>query len=212
MPARRVFGFAALVLLTAAIALAVTTCTTQPDDPVAGDPPSPFVLRVPDKFHFLQNDPHWAGAEMGTSGGTLAEYGCTLTSAAMAAANLGIETDPGTLNAALSSANGYTERGWLRWAALEEVTGGALNVSVYGDPDGAHIDRCLMDGHYPVVKFMLDDRVQHWALVTGKTEQDWVVRDPLDDTRTLRPLGELTSKFESVRCIRPGDGAAQSAP
>ena len=50
---------------------------------------------------------------------------------------------------------------------------------------------------------MLDDRVQHWALVVGKTTDDWVVRDPLDDTRTVRPLGELTSAFESVRCIRP---------
>ena len=206
MPARRILAVAALAVLFAAIALGVTTCTTVPDRPAETGSPSPFVLRVPDNYHFLQTDPAWAGAQMGASGGTLAEYGCTLTSVAMAAANLGIETNPGALNAALSSADGYTRRGWLKWSALEEVTGGALQVTVYGAPEGTQIDRCLMEGHYPVVKFMLDDRVQHWALVTGKTTADWIVRDPMDDTRTLRPLGELTSGFDSVRCIRSAEG------
>ena len=89
----------------------------------------------------------------------------------------------------------------MLWNALEQATGGALQVTVFGEPDDKQIDQCLMDGHYPVVKFMLDDKVQHWALVVGKTETDWVVRDPLDNTRTVRPLGDLTSAFESVRCI-----------
>lgn len=203
-----------LVTIAAAAAMviagfALTTCTIMPppEDTAATVPPSPFVLSVPDKFHFLQKDPEWASAEMGSSGGTLADFGCTLTSVSMAAANLGVETDPGKLNAALSDANGYTPRGWLKWGALEEVTDGALKVTVFGAPDGDQIDRCLIDGHYPVVKFMLDDRVQHWALVVGKTDEDWAVRDPLDTTRTVRPLGELTSMFESVRCIRPGDAS-----
>lgn len=206
MPARRIIVFVALAVCAGAVLIGLTTCTTKPKLPAATEPPSPFVLQLPDNVHFLQTDPEWADMEMGASGGTLGDYGCTLSSVAMAAANLGIDTNPGALNAALSAAGGYTENGWLKWAALEEVTGGALSVTVYGAPDGAQIDRCLMDGHYPVVKFMLDDRVQHWALVIGKTEEDWIVRDPLDDTRTLRPLGELTSKFESVRCIRPGRG------
>ena len=205
MPSRRIFLFAALAISMVAIALTIATCTTRPDEDEVTEPPSPFVLRVPDKFHFLQNDPEWAASEMGASGGTLADFGCTLTSVAMAAANLGLETDPGALNAALSSVDGYTERGWLKWAALEHATNGMLKATVYGEPEGDQIDRCLSEGQYPVVKFMLDDRVQHWALVLGKTKEDWIVRDPLDDTRTLRPLGELTSAFESVRCIRLGD-------
>ena len=205
MPSRRILVFAALAVFMATIALGVTTCATKPNDRSEPEPPSPFVLIVPDKFHFLQNDPAWAGAKMGRSGGTLADYGCTLTSVAIAAANLGLETDPGTLNAALSSVDGYTERGWLKWAALEEATNGALRTTVFGEPNGDQIDRCLMDGHYPVVKFMLDDRVQHWAVVIGKTREDWIVRDPLDDTRTLRPLSELSSGFKSVRCIGPGE-------
>jgi len=168
-------------------------------------PPSSLVLSVPDNFHFLQDDPEWSAAEMGASGGTINDFGCTLTSVSMAAANLGVETNPGALNAALGDADGYTARGWLKWAALETVTDGAVIATVYGAPEPQQIDRCLMDGHYPVVKFMLDDRVQHWALVVGKTDEDWVVRDPLDPTRTIRPLGELTSTFESVRCIRPGE-------
>ncbi len=204
MTARRSILLAALAVFSAGIALSVTTCATDPDA-TPDEILSPFVLQVPDNYHFLQNDPEWADAKMGASGGTLADYGCTLTSAAMAAANLGVETNPGALNAALSDVDGYTPRGWLKWAALEEVTGGAIQVTIYSEPDDTQIDRCLMDGHYPVVKFMLDDQLQHWALVIGKTDDDWVVRDPLDYTRTLRPLGELTSRFESVRCIRSRD-------
>jgi len=206
MPLRRIILFAVLSVSAIAIIFGLSTCTTKSIDPPATELPSPFVLHVPDDYHFLQIDPEWAGAEMGSSGGTLAEYGCTLTSVAMAAANLGVDTDPGSLNAALNAVDGYTERGWLRWAAIEQVTGGALRVTVYGDPSDQQIDECLQDGDYPVVKFLLDDRVQHWALVIGKTEQDWVVRDPLDDTRTLRPLGDLTSGYESVRCIRSAEG------
>lgn len=206
MPVRRTLLFAALAIIIFGIVFGVSTCTTKPDETDVTDHPSPFVLKVTDDFHFLQIDPEWAGAEMGRSGGTLAEYGCTLTSVAMAAANLGVSTDPGALNAALNEVDGYTERGWLKWAVLEKATGGALQATVYGDPSDQQIDDCLKDGHYPVVKFLLDDSVQHWALVIGKTEQDWIVRDPLDDTRTLRPLGELTSMFDSVRCIRTADG------
>lgn len=206
MPGRRSVLFAGLAAFSAVFALSVTTCTTHPNDS-ATEHPSPFVLRVSDNFHFLQNDPEWAGAEMGKSGGTISDFGCTLTSVAMAAANLGIDTHPGKLNAELSRVDGYTSRGWLKWAALEQVMNGSIRVTVYGEPHDNQIERCLMDGHYPVVKFMLDDRVQHWALVLGKTEEDWIVRDPLDDTRTLRPLGELTSQFESVRCIRSAEEA-----
>ena len=206
MTLRRIFLFAVLSLSTVAIIFGVSTCTTKPTVPPAADLPSPFVIQVADDYHFLQIDPAWAGAEMGRSGGTLAEYGCTLTSVAMAAANLGVDTDPGALNAALSAVDGYTERGWLKWAAIEQATGGALSVTVYGEPSDQQIDECLQDGDYPIVKFFLDDRVQHWALVIGKTEQDWVVRDPLDDTRTLQLLGDLTSGYESVRCIRSAEG------
>lgn len=207
MGIRRLVFLAAVIVAIGAISLGVTTCTTQPpkDSGAVVEPVSPFIISVPDAFHFLQKDPRWADAEMGSSGGSIADYGCTLTSVSMAAANLGIDTDPGELNAKLSAAGGYTERGWLRWNTLEEVTDGALSITVFADPDGTQIDRCLTDGHYPVVKFMLDDRVQHWALVIGKIEGDWAVRDPLDETRTVRPLSDLTSRFESVRCIRPGN-------
>ena len=209
MPARRIIWICALMAIALVMSAGLATCASLPDRPdeAATDSLSPFVLVVPDNYHFLQTDPKWANAQMGASGGTLADFGCTLTSVSMAAANLGIETNPGALNAALSEVGGYTKRGWLKWGALEDVTGGALVTTVYGAPDGSQIDHCLMDGHYPVVKFMLDDRIQHWALVIGKTDEDWIVRDPMDDTRTRRPLGELTSAFESVRCIRPGDGS-----
>ena len=202
---RRNLSLTALGIIVAAFGFSLTTCTSRPIQDESSEAALPLVLSVPDNFHFLQHDPKWADAEMGNSGGTLADYGCTLTSVSMAAANLGLETDPGALNAALSVAGGYTERGWLKWASLEQVTNGELQITVYGSPNGAQIDECLDDGHYPVVKFMLDNRVQHWALVVGKAEVDWIVRDPLGPSETRVALGDLTSMIESVRCIRPGN-------
>ena len=203
MSARRLFVFTALVIVAIGASYIVRSCSSVPSSPDTADPVSPLVLSVPDDFHYLQTDKRWSDAVMGASGGTISDFGCTLSSVAMAVSNLGVDVDPGVLNAALNSADGYTDRGWLKWGALEDVTEGAVKVTIYDEPKAEQIDLCLQDGHYPVVKFMLDDRVQHWALVVGKTTDDWVVRDPLDDTRTVRPLGELTSAFESVRCIRP---------
>lgn len=51
--------------------------------------------------HFRQKDEKWAEINMGNSQKSIGDYGCALTSLAMYATNLGVNTDPEKLNITL---------------------------------------------------------------------------------------------------------------
>ena len=160
-------------------------------------------LRLTDAYVFAQRDPKWENQTMGSTDDRVGDYGCTLTALAMAASNLGAPTDPGALNTALSANGGYTDRGWLIWGAVPKVTQGQIEVVFHDEPSHAAIDACLTteDG-YPLVKFMLGGRIQHWVVVVGKERRSWLIRDPLLMTDAPLVLEARAPKIRAVRCVR----------
>lgn len=162
---------------------------------------SDLSVELPDRVHFQQNDPGWATERLGGTGDDLSSAGCTVASVAMAMTNLGHLVDPRELNAKLTSAGGFTDRGWLVWDAIARVTNGALRAETHGAPSLAGVDRCLARGAYPVVKFLLGGAIQHWVVLVGKRDGEYRTRDPLIDAADPIPLSRRTPVILSVRCI-----------
>ncbi|MGI6545789.1 MAG: C39 family peptidase [Fastidiosipilaceae bacterium] len=66
-------------------------------------------------LHFRQADARWASVGMGVSQKSIGEYGCALTSLAMYATNIGVDTDPERLNLMLGDDANPVE--WEAFAA-----------------------------------------------------------------------------------------------
>ena len=154
---------------------------------------------------FDQHDPRWGETELGASGETVGAAGCTLASVAMAAVNLGEDTDPGRLNQSLGAQGGFTSRGLLVWDGVRRASGGRVIAEYYDTPLHADIDQCLREKEgYPVVQFLLGGRVQHWTVIVGKADTRWLIRDPLYVTQKPIPLDTRAPSIRAVRCVRPG--------
>lgn len=159
-------------------------------------------VRLADNAHFQQDDPRWSAMRMGgPTGDSLGPAGCTVTSVAMALTNLGHPFDPGRLTTALNAENGFTQRSWLIWDAVPRAAKGAVRIEIHQEPALDKLDACLARGDYPIVKFYLYKIVPHWAVLVGKHQGTYYMRDPLIDEPNPVPLTRRTSVIHSVRCI-----------
>ena len=153
--------------------------------------------------HYLQRDPQWKDETIG-SGETLAKVGCTVSSLAMAMEHFGLPFTPKTLNEALKANGGYTRRGWLLWSAVAKISQGRVAVRVLDKPTHADIDAALRDGRPVLVKVFINHVIPHWVLVAGKEGTQYLMRDPLNNARTLTPVASYGSDIYGVRIVEPG--------
>ena len=150
--------------------------------------------------HYLQRDPQWKDDTIG-SGETLAKVGCTVSSLAMALESYGVSFTPGMLNAALKTNGGYTRRGWLVWSAVEKISDGKASVRALDKPTHADLDAALQARQPVLAKVFINKIIPHWVLVSGKDGTNYLMRDPLDETKSLRPLASYGSEVYGVRIV-----------
>ena len=129
-----------------------------------------LTILLKDTVHYMQNDPQWGAMLLANSerAGTIAGYGCTLSSVATAMTNLGHPISPAQLNEALVAEKGFTPEGLLVWSAVNKVSGGQLKVDVQNTPSREGVEACLKRGDYPRVKLLLGGDGQEWVTVGGK--------------------------------------------
>ena len=138
--------------------------------------------------YFLQNDAAWAKDRLGKSGNTLAGSGCLVTCMAVVLNNYGIKTDPRKLNLLFREKGAYTPDGAFLWLKIGEAIKG-ISYTYDRVFDGKTIRARLKKGQLPVVKVRYNKTgVFHWVVITGSTEQDFLIIDPLNSQKTLMPL------------------------
>lgn len=197
-----IFLFLFILIVSVVIGIRFMPAKTIPIS-VKPEPPVPTFM-LADNYAFRQDDARWGKLTIGTTTDSMRAYGCTISSVAMAASNLtGDEISPEHLMTKLTEEDGFTDRGWLIWGRLPAATDGRISARIHSQPDHGHIDRCMADGGYPVVKFLLGGQIVHWAVIVGTTEDDYLVRDPLQGSPQdpPLPLSDRTDKIHSVRCI-----------
>ena len=138
---------------------------------------------------FSQKDPQWKDDLMGSSGQTIGQIGCAMTCTAMLLKYYGVSTDPGVLNAWLSTHGGYTSSGDIVWAKPAEYSNGKMQFDSMGgsivDNDNWGVLNDELSNGYPVIVQVdaypstpaLDS---HWVLVTGREGSQYYINDPWD--------------------------------
>jgi len=155
---------------------------------------------------FRQSDEKWGDDALGgvEANGTLGGEGCAVAAAAMVFRFYGIEIDPQQLNWFLTSADGYTENGWLYWDRAAWFAPDRVR-HVYEDlPSYQLIDSNISRGNPVIVRVRLPGGVTHFVVIAGKDGFDYLVRDPGGGAaKGLYPLRELGSDIEALRFYQP---------
>ena len=154
--------------------------------------------------HYLQKDPRWENDTIGGTGERLARVGCTVCSLTMALDHYGVRTNPKELNEFFKRNEGYTFRGWLKWNTVEKFSQNAVAMDYIGRPDYARIDQTLKNGQPVLAKVLLSGIIPHWILIVGKERSDYLIRDPLDQRKSLKRASQLGSKIYAIRTLRRG--------
>jgi hypothetical protein len=152
--------------------------------------------------HYLQHDPAWKDDTIGGSGERLERVGCTVSSLAMAFDRYGVKATPKELNDFLKANEGYTLRGWLKWNAVSQFAGGKVEMDYIGHATHARIDAALRRQQPVIVKIFISGVIPHWVLVVGKEGDDYLMRDPLDESKSVKRLSEYESKIYAMRTLK----------
>ncbi len=159
------------------------------------------------KFFFSQLDSRWADKKVGSSGKTIKQIGCAMTSVTMAAASKMTNVTPLTMNAYLSSSSvgGYTNDGNIYWAKPQgfQPTSGFkfIGTSVNGTSsvkNAAFLKSLIDGGHYVVASSTRFGG--HWVVIykyngTGSKLSDFEYLDPGDSNYIRHTVddGKVTS-------------------
>ena len=157
--------------------------------------------------HFLQSDPRWGSDLLGPTDGPLSSVGCAVASAAMVLAGYGTDTDPGKLNAFLTSRpGGYTPEGWLYWekaAECDPALAPKLLPHYEDQPSYFLIDENILRGNPVIVRLRYANGTTHFMVVCGKRGFDYLVHDPgPGGQRGIYPLREFGAPIEAIRFYR----------
>lgn len=173
-------GFTLVIALTAATAWILDWTALRPLQN-SGGLYFPFPLEIPGP-HFLQADPEWAGENLASTSESLAQSGCAVASAAMALSARGLEVDPSSLNAFLTSTpGGYTPNGWIYWEKAPEIDPAvtANFLPHYEDaPSHFLIDWNLLRGNPVIVRVRYENGITHFVPIVGKHGFEYLIRDP----------------------------------
>ena len=150
-----------------------------------------------DYMQWMQSDPKWSSTPMGSSGETLGEIGCLVTSIAMQIARSNVDTsivgddfNPGTFVEALNKHNGFTSGGALYWNTVTTVVPsfkylGQESVSGYTKEQKLSRLKELVDKGYYVVVEVKGNTGQHWVAVVSVSGETITMMDPASSSTDM---------------------------
>lgn len=149
---------------------------------------------------YLQNDPQWAQQTIGESDTTMGAAGCLISCVAMAMNDMGMPVTPPQLNQAMTAVGGYDHDEFI-WLKVKEAFPG-LDYKYSRIFSGGTIQRWLEQGLLPIVKVKYKGGgAQHWVLVVGAADGDFLVIDPLNEQKEPVPLNATHGKVYAWRVL-----------
>ncbi|MCC7437404.1 MAG: hypothetical protein IT211_02795 [Armatimonadetes bacterium] len=198
-PLKRALLIGSVLLVVVGIAAAIIRDRLAAPISISGGEAMEIVLA--DTPIYLQTAPQWKEVRLGGSHEAFSATGCVVCCVSMALAHHGIAIPPDELNGRLALKGGFTERGWLRWRAVEELTNNAITIDT-PYPSHQEIDDALKAGNPVIVRVMIGAVIPHWVLVVGKRGTEYLMNDPLGEGVIAEPLRRFRSQISAVRVVR----------
>jgi len=197
---QKIIGITSLVLLLASLLL----YKFQPTERVHAIPSisqtkTNDITPITIPTFYNQRDKRWASDKLGNTSETVGSVGCLVSSICMNISYYQQSITPKELNLKLRELNGYTNRGWLIWNKLEEVTDHQLSIAF---PKLSHesIEHYLL-AHKPVLaKVYINKVIPHWVLIVGKKNNQYLMLDPLTQG-VLRNISHYGGFIYSIRVL-----------
>jgi len=135
--------------------------------------------------YYLQNDPEWGGDSIGASDRKIGGAGCLISCVASAITDLGLPVTPREVNLRLTEVDGY-QGVELIWHKINEAFP-EISYKYSRTFSSAMIEDDLKSGLLPIVKVNLNGvGVNHWLLIIGASNDDFMAYDPLNSS--LEPV------------------------
>lgn len=138
--------------------------------------------------NWKQYDPAWATVNIGNSGKTIKNIGCTVTSISMLIAKSGVPTNienfnPGTFVQALNNNNGFTSGGALYWSVVSKIIPnfeyqGQKHVAGKSKSEKLQQLNELLNNGYFVTAEVKGNTGQHWVAVDNISGENINMFDP----------------------------------
>ena len=163
------------------LTLAKNSCTSDLD--------TPQCISTGEFSTWKQKGESWSGVQMGSSGKTIGDIGCLVTSVAMLIAKSGVPTtisnfNPGTFVEFLNKNGGFDSSGNFQWYAATKAAPefrymGQLDVHLMSDADKlARIRELANTKGYYVVAEVKGRTGQHWVAIDSVTGNNINMMDP----------------------------------
>ena len=151
--------------------------------------------------YFLQNDPLWAAESLGNSNSSLGSSGCLVSSIATAVNNYGFSYTPKELNELFTENDVYTENGLVIWKNIKLAIP-ELGYEYSRIFDVKTIEKLIDSGKLPIIEVKYKGvGINHWVAVIGSDGTDFLVMDPLNQSKTPTKLSEHGSRAYAYRVI-----------
>ena len=151
--------------------------------------------------YFLQNDPLWASDSLGNSSSSIGGSGCLISSIASAVSSYGLSYTPKEINKLFTENGVYTDSGLVIWKNIKDAVPG-IDYKYSRTFDVSTIENLLEDGKLPIIEVKYKGfGINHWVLVIGSDENDFLVMDPLNQSKTPLKLSAHGSKAYAYRYL-----------
>lgn len=150
---------------------------------------SPSKSYIPKNVEFnLQNDIRWKNDLMGTTNFNMGGHGCLVSVLATSFSELGVKVDAGMLNKEFSDKGIYDHNGEVIWFKINEKYPEIKYR--YGRVFYSKLfEKELEEGKLPIVMVKYKKTgVYHWVLMVGSYKDDFLIIDPLNQSKNISSL------------------------
>lgn len=139
-------------------------------------------------IYYLQSDPLWGADNIGNSSYKMAGSGCLITSISVAMNDLGISITPKELNFKFYESGVYTDDGDVIWKMINKAEN-KIDYSYKRIFSAKTIENDLKNGLLPLVFVQYHGKgVDHWILIVGAFEGEFLIYDPINGKLDYLPL------------------------
>jgi len=153
--------------------------------------------------YYLQNDPRWSADKIGASSSAMGGTGCLIASIATALDYYGIKYTPGQLNKIFTDNGVLDGSGQVIWMNIKNAVP-SIDYKYSRVFDSGTIANLLDNNLLPIIEVKYKGfgfGVYHWVVVIGSDGKDFLIMDPLNQSKTPIKLSEHGGRALAYRVL-----------